>query len=207
MVKRAALYARVSTDDKGQDPTMQMDALRRFATERGWSVGEQHVYIDEGYSGAKVSRPALDAMMAAVRAGEIDVVIVWRFDRLARSTRHLLDVLAEFNGLHVDFISQQESVDTSTPIGRMVFTFIAAIAEFEREILRERVKAGMAHAKAKGRRFGRKLRVIDLRPASAMLAMGHSLEETSKALGIPRRTLQRHLERKGLPTGAAPEGS
>ena len=190
---RAALYARVSTDE--QDPAMQLADLRRLAEHRDWAVvGE---YIDQGVSGSKASRPGLDRLMADASAGKLDVVAVWRFDRFARSTRHLLLALEEFRALDVDFVSQRESIDTSTPMGRMVFTMVAAVAELERELIRERVIAGIRRAQAQGKHVGRKKVEIDLRPAVAMLDKGHGIKTTARSLGVSVSTLRRRLREAG----------
>ncbi len=150
---KSALYARVSTKNNGQDPETQLLALREYAKARGLEVfGE---YVDIGISGSKDSRPALNQLMADARKRRFDTVLVARFDRFARSTRHLVLALEEFNALGVDFISLSESVDTSTPMGKMVYTVIAAVAELERSLIRERVVMGLQRAKAQGKRLGR----------------------------------------------------
>lgn len=188
---RVALYARVSTTNHGQDVGLQLDELRNVAQAKGWQVvGE---FIDEGISGGKQSRPALDKMMAAVRDRQVDVVAVWRFDRFARSTQHLLAALDEFRTLGVDFISIRESVDTSTPTGKMVFTFLAAVAEFEKAIIQERVKAGVARARAQGKRCGRPPRDIDLDLARMLREQGHGVRRIAKMMQVPKSTLVRHL--------------
>jgi DNA invertase Pin-like site-specific DNA recombinase len=192
-VPRAAIYARVSTRD--QDPELQLDELRRVAEQRGWTVFEE--YVDHGVSGAKAQRPALDQLMADARKGKLDVVAVWRFDRFARSTQHLLVALDEFRELNVDFVSLRESIDTSTHVGKMVFTLIAAVAEMEREMIRERVVAGVRRAQAAGTHCGRPKIEVDLRPALAMLEQGHSLSTTSRALGLCRATLRKRLTEAG----------
>lgn len=122
---------------------------------------------------------------------------VWRFDRFARSTRHLVAALEEFNTLGVDFVSLNEAVDTSTPAGRMVFTVLAAVAELERDIIRERVVAGVRRAQAAGRHCGRPVVDLDLRPAVAMLEQGHGLKAIAKATGVSRTTLRRRLSEAG----------
>ncbi len=188
---RAAIYARVSTTNHNQDVGLQLDELRQIAAQRGWQiVGE---FIDDGISGSKQSRPALDRMMSAVRNGEVDVVAVWRFDRFARSTRHLIEALEEFRQLNVDFVSIREAVDTSTIIGKMVFTFLAAVAEFERALTVERVKAGVARAKAAGKHCGRPRRDIDLDLARMLRSQGHGVRRVARMMGIPKSTLTRHL--------------
>ena len=192
---RAGLYARISTTGNGQDVGMQLDELHQVAASRGWNV--VGVYVDEGISGTVAQRPELDRMMAAARANEIDVVAVWRFDRFARSTSHLLAALEEFRTLHIDFISIRENIDTSTPVGRMVFTLMAGIAEFEAALIRERVQAGVNRAKARGVKLGRPRVEVDVRPALKMLDSGHGMKETARALGVNRNTLRRRLREAG----------
>ena len=197
---RAALYARVSTTGHGQDIGLQLDELRQVAQQRGWQAVD---YADDGVSGATDKRPALDRLMADARAGKIDVVAVWRFDRFARDTRHLLVSMEEFRQLGVQFVSLREQVDTSTPIGKAMFTIIAAIAELERDLLRERVVAGVRRAQAVGKRCGRPKVDVDLRPALALLREGRSLKEVSAILTISRATLRRRLQEQGQwPIGA-----
>ena len=188
---RTAIYARVSTSD--QHAAMQVEELRLVAKQRGWSVvGE---YIDEGVSGGKQSRPALDKMMAAVRDGQVQVVAVWRFDRFARSTQHLLAALEEFRLIGVDFISIRESVDTSTATGKMVFTFLAAVAEFEKALIVERVRAGVSRAKALGKHCGRPPRDVDLDLAKLLMDQGHGIRRVAKMMAVPKSTLVRHLDK------------
>ncbi|MCB9743921.1 MAG: recombinase family protein [Alphaproteobacteria bacterium] len=192
---RAALYARVSTAGHGQDVRLQLDELRQVAAQRGWQTRE---FTDEGVSGSVDSRPALDQLMAEARAGRLDVVAVWRFDRFARDARHLLTALDEFRVLGVDFLSLREQVDTSTPMGKAMFTIISAVSELERDILRERVVAGVQRAQAQGKHCGRPRVELDLRPALAMLRQGHSLKETARLLNVSRNTLRRRLKEGGL---------
>ncbi len=188
---RAAIYARVSTTGHGQDVGLQVEELRAVAQQRGWTiVGE---YIDEGVSGGKQSRPALDKLMAAARSGKLDVIVVWRFDRFARSTQHLLSALEEFRVLNVSFVSMREQVDTTTPVGKVLFTLIAAISEFERALIQERVRAGVARAQAAGTHCGRPRVEIDVRPALALLEKGHSLTQVARMLRVPKSTLLRRL--------------
>lgn len=198
---RAALYARVSTTGHGQDVGLQLDELRRMASQRGWQVVE---YVDDGVSGAKERRPSLDQLMADARAGKLDLVAVWRFDRFARSTAHLLSAMEEFRALGVDFVSQREQIDTSTPMGKAMFTIVAAMAELERDVLRERVVAGVRRAQAAGKHCGRPRVELDLRPAAALLEQGRSLKEVSAILKVSRATLRRRLQEAGLwPVGGA----
>lgn len=185
-----ALYARVSTDS--QDPEVQLGALRAHAATRGWEiVGE---FVDHGISGTKERRPALDRLMKAVWTGAFQTVLVWRFDRFARSVTHLITALEHFRTLHIHFISLQEQFDTSTPIGQAMFTIIGAMAQLERDIIRERVKAGLDRARAKGVRLGRPAatatpdEVVDLRRA------GRSLGQIARLLHCSRSTIRRRLQ-------------
>jgi len=174
-----------------------------MAEQRGWKVvGE---FIDEGISGSKEDRPDLGKMMARVRRGGVDAVAVWRFDRFARSVSHLLSALEEFKTNGVDFISLTESVDSSTAMGKMVFVMVAAIAEFERDLIQERVKAGVHRARAAGKHCGRPKKHIDLRAAKELLGLGHSTRRVSEMLGIPRTTLRRKLREAEERGPKAPE--
>jgi DNA invertase Pin-like site-specific DNA recombinase len=150
---KTALYARVSTT-QGQSPKMQLRELHDYCKRRGWKISGE--YVDEGVSGAKASRPKLDRMMADAHKRRFDAVVVWKFDRFARSVSHLLRALETFNSLGIAFVSLSESIDTSTPAGKMVFTVLGAVAELERSLIGERVKAGLRNAKANGTRLGRK---------------------------------------------------
>jgi DNA invertase Pin-like site-specific DNA recombinase len=192
---RAALYARVSTVGHGQDPGLQLDELRQVAAQRGWSVSGE--FVDLGVSGTVDSRPDLDRMMADARAGKLDLIAVFRFDRFARDTRHLLTALDELRCLGVDFISLREQVDTSTPMGQAMFTIIAAVAQLERDIIRERVVAGVRRAQAAGKHCGRPRVEMDLRPALALLREGRSLKEAARILQVSRNTLRRRLREAG----------
>ncbi len=189
---RAALYARVSTLHRGQDPELQMTELRAVAAQRGWTIAGE--YVDVGVSGAKERRAALDRLMADARGGKVDVVAVWRFDRFARSTRHLLEALETFRVLNVGFLSLREAVDTTTPAGKALFTMIAAVAELERDLIRERVRAGVERARQRGKRLGRPPKEpIDVERAAALIAAGASKKAVAKALGVPRTSLGRAL--------------
>lgn len=150
-VKRVAIYTRVSTND--QNPEIQEDELVQYVARRGW---EQHkVYCDKGISGAAEKRPALTALFEDCRRRKIDVVVVWKFDRFARSLRQLLNALDLFRHLGIDFVSCTEAIDTSLPHGEMLFQIIEAIAQWERSLIGERVKAGLQHARSQGKRLGR----------------------------------------------------
>ena len=150
--RRAAVYARVSTFDKGQNPETQLRELRRFAEARGFEVAHELVDIA---SGTRDTRPNYRLLFDLARKRVIDIVLVWRYDRFARSTQALVNALVEFRDLGVDFVSYQENIDTTTPQGKMVFAIMASLAEFEIALISERVKAGMARAKAEGTRIGR----------------------------------------------------
>jgi DNA invertase Pin-like site-specific DNA recombinase len=186
---RVGLYARVSTD--GQTPENQLQPLRAFAAARGWEAGE---FIDHGVSGGKDRRPALDALLGAVRARKLDVVALTKLDRLARSTRHLVTLAAEFQALGVELVVLEQAIDTTTPAGRLLFHVLAAISEFERDLIRDRVMAGLRRARAQGRRLGRpRLHEVDADRARAMLAAGESLRATARALGVPHVAVSRAL--------------
>src|SRR5271169_2881101 len=148
-----AIYARVSTLNGGQDPTMQTRELTEYCQRRGWEVFD--IYVDNGVSGRKDSRPALNRLMADAHARRFDVIICWRFDRFSRSVSHLCRALETFNALDIQFVSLCEQVDTSTPTGKLVFTILGAVAEGERNLIAERVRAGLRNARAKGKRLGR----------------------------------------------------
>jgi DNA invertase Pin-like site-specific DNA recombinase len=145
-MKRAVIYSRVSTLD--QNPQMQLLDLQQLASQRGFDIID--TYVDHGYSGVRVKRPALDRMLADARRGRFEVLLVWSCDRVARSTRHLLDVLDELNQLNIQFVSFREALDTSGPLGRAITIIIGAIAELERSLIIERVRAGMRRAKLEG---------------------------------------------------------
>src|SRR5664279_615049 len=189
----AALYARVSTRDKGQDPEMQLTELREFAAKRGWQVvGE---FVDVGVSGSKDSRPQLDAMMRLAKARKLDVIAVWKLDRFGRSLRHLVDALAELKAVGCAFVSLRDNLDLTTPAGRMMFHVIGAMAEFERELIRERVRAGLAHARSKGQKLGRprvrRERDRDAKAIRRMRGEGQSYGVIAKELGRSKADVYR----------------
>src|SRR5262249_48433766 len=191
-MKRAALYMRVSTKGHGQTTETQAVALREYAERRGFTIAEE--YRDEGISGSKDSRPALDRLMKDARARKFDVVVVARFDRFARSVSHLLRALEEFSHLGVDFVSLSESIDTSTPMGRMIFTVLAAVAELERNLIKERVAMGMARARRQGRTLGRPRVGVNAHYVSALRRDGLSWNEIANKLGVGRGTVCRAFE-------------
>src|ERR1019366_9234930 len=157
---KTAIYARVSTTN-GQDPEMQLRELREYCKRRNWEVSDE--YVDLGISRAKEKRPELDRLLAHAHRRNFDAVVVWRFDRFARSVSHLLRALENFRSLGIEFVSLSEQVDTSTPTGKMVFTVLGAVAELERSLIAERVRAGLRNARAKGRRLGRPRKIADAR--------------------------------------------
>ena len=154
VITRAALYARCSTLDKGQDPELQLAPLREYCQRRGLMIAGE--YVDNGVSGSKNHRPQLDRLLEAARKRQIDLIVVWKLDRFGRSLKQLVTALDELSNLGVGFISYQDNLDLTTPQGRLMFHIIGAMAEFERELIRERVKAGLENARRKGKRLGRK---------------------------------------------------
>ena len=186
-MKRIAIYARVSTTD--QSTESQLLDLRRYTRERGWNIFKE--YVDEGISGTKDSRPALNELMDDAKKRRFDVVLVWRFDRFARSTKHLILALEEFKNLGIDFVSFQENIDTSSPLGSAIFTIISAVAQLERDIIAERVKAGLRRARENGKRLGRPRVAADADKIAALRAQGRSWREIAEELGIGKGTAQR----------------
>ena len=186
---RCAIYARVSTFD--QSTAMQLSALREYIERRAWQAAGE--YIDEGVSGSRERRPALHRLMADARRRAFDSGVVFRFDRFARSVSHLARALDEFRALGIEFVSLHEAVDTSTPMGRAMFHIAGAFAEFEREIIRERVKAGLASAKRRGRKVGRPRAVVNVQEVLARASQGFSGREIAKCTGISEATVRRLL--------------
>jgi len=190
--KTAALYARVSTVD--QNCEVQLQDLRRFAGQR---FAQYREYIDVGVSGAQRHRPQLDALKRDARKRLFDVVLVWKFDRFARSLKHLIESLDEFSSLGIDFISYTEGVDTTTPTGQLLFHIVGAVAQFERDLIAERVRAGMAHARAMGKRIGRPRAKVDLEAVRNLRTQGKSLRAIAMTLDIPVSRVRRALVRSG----------
>jgi DNA invertase Pin-like site-specific DNA recombinase len=189
MTPRVAIYARVSTTNHGQDVTLQTRELEQFAEARGWQMID--AYIDAGISGTKDSRPELNRLMADAHKRRFDVVAVWRFDRFARSVSHLLRALETFNALGIAFVSLSEQMDTTTPTGKMVFTVLGAVAELERSLIVERVRAGLRNARAKGKTLGRPRKTVDSGRIAALRAQGLSLRAIASELGVGLATLHR----------------
>lgn len=195
---RAALYMRVSTVD--QNPETQGLELRAFAKQRGYEIVRE--YVDHGVSGTKARRPALDKMLSEAPRHAFDVVLVWATDRMARSTKHFLDVLDELNGLNIRFVSQREAIDTDGPLGRAIIVIISAIAELERSIIVERVRAGMRRAKLEGRRIGRAPLDVDRVALVRDRLAGMSLTRVAKNYGISRASVVRFVQQSRARQGS-----
>jgi DNA invertase Pin-like site-specific DNA recombinase len=189
-VKRAALYLRVSTID--QHPENQLHELQQLALQRGWNVVRE--YRDHGISGVRTRRPGLDQLLADAHRGHFDVVAVWACDRLARSTRHFLDMLDELNHLGIEFVSCREQLDTGGPLGRAIVIIISAIAELERNLIVERVRAGMRRAQLEGIRIGRRPADVDRQSVLRDRARGHSLTVIAKDHRISRALVSKILK-------------
>jgi DNA invertase Pin-like site-specific DNA recombinase len=186
---RAALYARVSTNSHGQDPEMQLRELREYASRRGWELAGE--YVDVGISGLREKRPELDRLLAEAHRRRFDAVVVWKFDRFARSVSHLLRALETFQALGIEFVSLTEGVDTSTPAGKMIFTVLGAVAGLERSLIVERVKAGLRNARAKGKRLGRPRKVLSDSRIASLRARGCSWRTIARQVGASARTCRR----------------
>ena len=185
---RVALYARVSTLN-GQHPEMQLAELREYASRRGWkAVGE---YVDEGVSGSKESRPQLNRLMADAHRRKFEVVLVWKIDRFGRSLKHLVNALADLDAYGVAFVSLRDNLDLSTPSGRLMFQIIGAMAEFERALIQERVRAGLKSARARGQRLGRPRVTVDVAQIAQLRASGASWSEIAEKMGIGVGTAHR----------------
>jgi DNA invertase Pin-like site-specific DNA recombinase len=179
---RVAIYARVSTNNGQQSPEMQLTELREYCQRRGWDIVSE--FVDAGISGAKDSRPELNRLLTDAHRRHFDAVVVWRFDRFARSVSHLLRALETFNALGIHFVSLSESMDTSTPAGKMVFTVLGAVAELERSLIVERVRAGLRHARAKGKHLGRPKKYVDPAQVNAMRSAGASWRVIARKLDV-----------------------
>ena len=200
-MKRAGLYCRVSTVD--QHPETQLSELRQFAAHKGFTVvGE---YTDHGYSGARARRPELDRMMDDARRHRFDVLLVWSCDRLARSTKHLLQTIDELNGMGIQFLSQREAIDTEGALGRAIIVIVSAMAELERCILIERVRAGMRRARLEGRQIGRSRLDVNRQQVVDDRRSGMSLTQVAKKHGISRASVCRLMkEASGNPDAPVP---
>jgi DNA invertase Pin-like site-specific DNA recombinase len=186
---RIALHARVSTSGGHQDPEMQLRELREYAERRGWEIAE--TYTDAGVSGSKDSRPALNRLMVDACQRRFDAVLVWKLDRFGRSLRHLVNALAELEALGVAFVSLRDNLDLSTPSGRLMFQIIGAMAEFERALIQERVRAGLRNARAKGKRLGRPRADVNEAQVADLRCSGASWRTVAKELGVGLGTVHR----------------
>jgi DNA invertase Pin-like site-specific DNA recombinase len=186
--KRAALYARISTINAGQDPGMQVAELKEYCRHRGWKVAGE--YIDKGISGAIDSRPELNRLMEDAHRRKFSAVAVWKFDRFARSVSHLLRALETFRALGIEFISLSEQVDTTTPMGKMIFTVLGSVGELERSLCVERVKCGMKNARAKGKLIGRPPLRKFSRMEMEQIQSARKKRESIRQLAIQHQTTQ-----------------
>jgi DNA invertase Pin-like site-specific DNA recombinase len=189
-MKRAILYMRVSTVD--QHPETQLHDLRQMAAQRGYEIVQE--YTDR-ISGVKAKRPGLDQMMADGRRGRFDVVLVWACDRIARSTRHFLEVLDDLNRLNIEFVSFREQIDTGGPLGRAIVIIIGAIAELERSLIVERVRAGMRRARLEGQRIGRAPLILDSLAIQQDRQRGQSIRQIARGHSVSTATIQRVLRK------------
>jgi DNA invertase Pin-like site-specific DNA recombinase len=190
---KAALYARVSTQNHHQDPEVQLRELREHCQRKGWEIVNE--YVDRGISGTKESRPQLNQLMTDAEFKRFDVVLVWKFDRFARSTRHLLNALDTFESLGIEFVSTTEGIDTSTAVGKMVFTVLGAVATMERSLTVERIRAGMRNAKAKGSKIGRPSSpVFDVDEVKARVAAGEQRQHIAAELGVSPALITKRLK-------------
>jgi DNA invertase Pin-like site-specific DNA recombinase len=188
---RIGIYARVSTTNHGQDTELQLRELREYCHRRGCEIiGE---YVDNGVSGSMASRPELNRLMLDAKQRRIDAVLVWKLDRFGRSLRHLVNAIAELEAVGVAFVSLKDAIDLSTPAGRLMFGVIAAMAEFERDLIRERVRAGIRNARAKGRRVGRKAAVLDVAALRVRRSQGQTLRQIAADLGCSRSLVHKTL--------------
>ena len=194
---KVAIYARVSTNGS-QSPESQLLEIREYCERRKWKVWRE--YVDVGVSGAKEKRLELDRLLTDAHRRKFDAVIVWKFDRFARSVSHLLRALETFRAQGIEFVSLSEQVDTSTPTGKMVFTVLGAVAELERSLIVERVRAGIKNARAKGKRLGRPRRIFNTDQINQLRATGASWRAVGIALGVSPSTAFCASSRASLPT-------
>jgi DNA invertase Pin-like site-specific DNA recombinase len=190
---RVAIYARVSTTN-GQSPEMQLAELREYASRRGWEIHGE--YVDSGISGSKESRPELNRLMSDVHLRHFDVVLCWKVDRFGRSLKHLVNALADLDAYGVAFVSLRDNLDLSTPSGRLMFQIIGAMAEFERSLIQERVKAGLRSAKLKGKTLGRPALILDRDRISRLRVSGASIRQIAEQLEISTATVHKALRRR-----------
>jgi DNA invertase Pin-like site-specific DNA recombinase len=211
---RVGLYARISTSDKGQTPELQLTPLREYCKARGWTVSGE--YVDKGISAVKDRRPQLDKLVNDAKKRRLDYVLVWRLDRWGRSLKHLINSLSELQALGIAFVSYQENIDLSTPAGKMMFHIVGAMAEFERSLIIERVKAGMEIARLRGQNIGRTptaphaiKNVLD-----AYISHNLSVRDLAIQTSLPKSTCFRlvqkfnagKIDREGIPLKVSQKG-
>jgi DNA invertase Pin-like site-specific DNA recombinase len=196
-IQRVALYARVSTLHGQQDPEMQLSELREYVSRRSLTIHQE--YVDQGVSGSKESRPALNQLMLDARRCRFDAVLVWKIDRFGRSLKHLVNSLADLSAYGIAFISLRDNLDLSTASGRLMFQIIGAMAEFERALIQERVRAGLRNAKAKGKRIGRPKRAVDRSSVLLLRDQGMSWRAISEKLRLGLGTVYRAVARGSDP--------
>ncbi len=189
---KVALYFRVSTTD--QEPESQAREVRAFVAAHGWEAVE--TYQDVGISGARAKRPGLDQLVKDAWRGRFEAVVVWDLSRMARSTLHALQLLQNFDQMKVRLIAVKQTFDTATPLGRAFFTLAAMFAELERSILIERVRAGMARARAEGKRIGRPVRQVDMAELLRLRGQGHSIRQIARSLRVPSSTVAKRLAQR-----------
>ena len=194
MNKKAAIYCRVSTNDQKTD--MQVSDLRKYAADRKLTIYNE--YIDNGVSGSIKKRPSLDKLMADASKKRFDIVLCWRFDRFARSSKHLVEALHSFKHLGIDFISYNENIDTSSPLGEAIFTIISAMSQLERDIIRERVKAGLMTARNKGKTLGRPRLSVDMSKMKEMQNNGFSVRDIASRMDVSTATVSRILNSRSV---------
>jgi DNA invertase Pin-like site-specific DNA recombinase len=192
---KVAIYARVSTANNGQDPTMQTRELREYAERRGWTVAGE--FVDSGVSGSRDRRPQLDALMDLARRRKVDVILTWKLDRWGRSLKHLVNSLSELEALGVAFVALRDNLDLSTPSGRLMFHVIGAMAEFERSLIQERVRAGLRNARAKGTRLGRPRVAVDGRRIATLRGQGLGWKKIAREMGYGVSTVLRAAQESG----------
>jgi DNA invertase Pin-like site-specific DNA recombinase len=191
---RVALYARVSTLN-GQNPEMQLSELREYAARRGWTITEE--FVDQGVSGCKESRPALNRLMADARRRRFEIIACWKIDRFGRSLKQLVNALADLESYGVAFVSLRDNLDLSSPSGRLMFQIIGAMSEFEKALVQERVACGLRNAVRNGKTLGRPKRIVDRDRILAMKAEGMSLRDIADKLGVGYGTVRMRLAQVG----------
>ena len=193
---KVALYARVSKADDSQDPENQLMRLRAYATERGWEIFDE--YVDMA-SGADANRPDLDRMVSDAMRRRFGLVLTTKIDRVARSTPNLYSLLSKLDGRGIKFDCTDQDISTNTPTGKLLLAVLAGVAEFERDLIRERTKAGLARARAQGKQLGTPKKDVDLERVLALRGQGKSLREIGKALGVSHQTIKNRLRDEGGP--------